>query len=57
MHTGQRTAERGSTRAAGAPDCPVNPERGDFEIFTIFLSNFEPNQIPTYKHTKEYLLG
>jgi hypothetical protein len=56
------------TRATGAPDsaqcsvrctqdCPVSPDRGNFEIFQNFLSNFQPNQIPTYNHTKEHLLG
>jgi hypothetical protein len=61
-----RTSHRkmGSARAvAGAPDiaqcsvrctpnCPVSPDRGKIWNFWIFLSNFQPNQIPTYNHTK-----
>jgi hypothetical protein len=50
-------------RAAGAPDSaqcsvwctpdsPVSPDRGKFEIFQNFVSSFQPNQIPTYNHTK-----
>jgi hypothetical protein len=33
VHTRQRTGKRSSTRAAGAPDCPVSPDRGNFEFF------------------------
>jgi hypothetical protein len=45
---------RSTQGLAGAPDCPVSPDRGQIKNF---LGMFETNQIPTYKHTKEHLLG
>jgi hypothetical protein len=36
------------------PDCPMNPDWGQLDIF---VGIFEPNQIPTYKNTKEHILG
>jgi hypothetical protein len=44
-------------RATGAPDCPVSPDRGDFEIFQSFYLNFNQTKsqlIITQKNTCWY---
>jgi hypothetical protein len=34
------------------PDCSVSPDRRKILNFLISLSSFQPNQFPTYNHTK-----
>jgi hypothetical protein len=65
VHTGQRTGKRRSARArpvhqtvhsavSGTPDCPVSPDRGNFDIFQIFYLVFNQTKsqlIITQKNT------
>jgi hypothetical protein len=51
-HRRRGSCARGRCTGQCTVQCPVSPDRGKFWNFSNFLSSFQPNQIPTYNHTK-----